>query len=117
MSQNSLDDLAKQHPEYKRALRKLSAWLSENAGRRSFDAKSLAEELPNLDPAQLAGALALLVKAGVLQQAYKVITPAGVLSESEFDDPTKIPEKVADRFNNFFETSDADVVPIFKKVA
>jgi hypothetical protein len=46
-----------------------------------------------------------------------VLTPSGVLAEGEFEDPTKIPEKLADRFNRYFDTSDSDVVPLFKRVA
>jgi hypothetical protein len=46
-----------------------------------------------------------------------VLTPSGVYADGEFEDPTKIPEKLPDRRENYFDTAESDVVPIFKKVA
>jgi hypothetical protein len=113
----NLEALAKQHPEYKRALKKLDVWLSSHRAPALIDPKSLTKDLPGIDISELAGALLLLVRAGVLQRVYKVLTPSGVMADAEFEDPTKIPDRLADRFNNYFDTSEADVVPIFKKVA
>jgi hypothetical protein len=76
----------------------------------------LAREIP-LDPKELTDALTLLVNAGVLRLVYKVTTPSGVLAEPEFNDPREIPEKLPDRRERYFETSEADIVPIFKRVA
>jgi hypothetical protein len=117
MSPTSLEALAKQHPEHKRALSELNTWLSSHASLVSIDPKSLARDLSSIDKSDLAAALMLLVRAGLLQQVYKVLTPSGVMADAEFDDPTKIPDRLPDRFENYFDTSDADVVPIFKKIA
>jgi hypothetical protein len=46
-----------------------------------------------------------------------VVTPAGVLADGEFEDPTGIPEKLPDRFEHYFDTSDAEIVPMFRLVA
>jgi hypothetical protein len=117
MSQISFDDLIKQHPEYRRALKKLDEWLRGYPRSALIDPKSLARDLHGVNTADLAGALSLLVRVGILQRVYKVLTPSGVLAEGEFEDPTRIPQRIADRFNNYFDTAEADVVPIFKKVA
>jgi hypothetical protein len=117
MSLTSLEVLVKQHPEYKRALKRLDAWLGAHAGQISIDPKSLAKDLSDVGSSELAAALMLLVNAGWLSRVYKVLTPSGVLAEGEFEDPTKIPQKLPDRFNDYFDTADSDVVPIFKKVA
>jgi hypothetical protein len=117
MSPISLEVLAKRHPEYRRTLERLNTWLGSHAGQASIDPKSLARDLPDIERPELAAVLMLLVKAGWLSRVYKVLTPSGVLAEGEFEDPTKIPEKLADRFNRYFDTSDSDVVPLFKRVA
>jgi len=77
----------------------------------------LARELRSVDPIALTTALTFLVKEGVLKRVYKVITPGGVLADRDFNDPTEIPDKIADRFENTIDTSDLDIVPVFKKVA
>jgi hypothetical protein len=46
----------------------------------------------------------------------KVATPSGVLAEPEFNDPRDIPDKLPDRRERYFETSDADIVPVFRRV-
>lgn len=117
MSQMSLEALTRQFPEYKRALRKLEEWLNKHPDVQAIDAGTIARELRSVEPEALAHALTLLVKAGLLRRTYKVLTPAGVLAEGEFDDPTTIPPKLPDRFQHYFETAEADVVPVFRRVA
>jgi hypothetical protein len=117
MSPINFEALAKQHPEYKRALLKLASWMTAHADVGVIDPKSLSRELWVVDKAKLAAALMLLVRAGHLRRVYKVVTPSGVLAAGEFDDPTKIPEKIPDRFENYFDTSEAEVVPVFKPIA
>jgi hypothetical protein len=70
---------------------------------------------PSID--DLAIALTLLEKAGLLRRVYKVVTPTGALADEDFDNLEQIPEKVADRFENYFETSEADVIPAFRRIA
>jgi hypothetical protein len=117
MSQINFEALAKQHPEHKRALRKLGSWLARNKEVRVINPKLLAREISDADKTELAAALTLLERAGYLQRVYKVLTPSGVMAEGEFQDPTEIPEKLADRFENYFDTAEADVLPVFKMVA
>jgi hypothetical protein len=117
MSQINFEALAKQHPEYKRALRKLDSWLTGHPALRVINPKLLAKEISGVDKAELAAALMLLEQAGHLKRVYKVLTPSGVLAEGEFQDPAEIPKRLPDRFENYFDTAEADVLPIFKMVA
>lgn len=117
MSPTSFDDLASKHPEHRIALRKLAEWMRGHGSGRIIDPTRLAKEVREVDPIELALALTLLVKIGFLRQVYKVTTPAGILTEAEFDDPTQIPPKLPDRFHHYFDTSESDVVPVFRMVA
>jgi hypothetical protein len=117
MSRINLDALAKQHRDYARALRALQSWIESHAGERVINPMKVAKDLRGVDAADLAMAFTLALQAGLLKRVYKVLTPAGVLADDEFDDPTSIPEKLPDRFEHYFDTGDADVVPVFRLVA
>ena len=77
----------------------------------------VAKDLQKLRPLCWPPAFTLLVRAGLLARAYKIMTPAGVIADEEFDDPTQIPERLPDRFEHYFDTADADVIPVFRRVA
>jgi hypothetical protein len=117
MSQINFEDLANEHPEHKRALRKLEEWRRRHSDVHIIDPKTLAREVQGVDATALALALTLLVKAGLLRRVYKVTTPSGVLADGEFDDPTQIPPRLPDRFEHYFDTAESDVVPVFRMVA
>ena len=118
MSPINFEDLAKKHPKHRNALRKLEEWMRRHEDVRVIYPTMLAKEVRGeIDPTALALALALLVKVGLLRRAYKVTTPSGVLADGEFEDPTKIPPKLPDRFERYFDTAESDVVPIFHMVA
>jgi len=117
MSPINSEALAREHPEYSRALRRLISWINSQKDLRFINPKWLAKQVSGVDKTDLAAALTLLERAGYLRLVYKVLTPSGVLAEGEFDDPTKIPERLPDRLEHYFDTSEADVVPIFKMVA
>ena len=116
MSPITLDVLISEHPEIKRALRRLDEWMRKSKDNVIYPS-TLVKEVRDVDAGELAAALTLLVQAGLLQRVYKVLTPSGVYADGEFEDPTKIPEKLPDRRENYFDTAESDVVPIFKKVA
>lgn len=117
MSPINFDALINEHPESERALRILQKWMRAHSDAQVINPTSLAREVRNIDPVSLASALTLLERIGFLRRVYKVLTPSGVFTDQEFDDPTKIPEKLPDRRENYFDTAEADVIPIFKKVA
>lgn len=117
MSPVSFEHLAKQNPKYKRALDHLQSWINAHPQDRVLNPLKLRKDLAKLNPAELTMALDLLMQEGLLHRVYKVVTPAGVLAERDFDDPSEIPDKLPDRFEHYFETSDADVIPIFRRIA
>jgi hypothetical protein len=77
----------------------------------------VARDLREVKTTDLAMAFTLLLKAGLLKRVYKVLTPAGVFADAEFDSPSVIPEKLPDRFEQYFDTSEAEIVPVFRLVA
>lgn len=117
MSQINFDALVDEHPELKQALRALKAWMESHRNVHIIIPRILIREVSELDPEALARALRVLTSEGLLQQVYKVVTPNGVLAEGEFEDPTKIPSRLPDRRERYFDTDDADVVPVFRTVA
>jgi hypothetical protein len=117
MSQINFEALVRQHPEYTRALRKLDSWMRGQIDLRFINPRLLAKEVTGVDKAELAGALTALQQAGYLRRVYKVLTPSGVIADGEFEDPTQIPERLPDRFDNYFDTAEADILPIFRMVA
>jgi hypothetical protein len=117
MSPVSFEHLAKQNPKYQRVLREIEAWIQAHPQDRVLNPARLRRDITKATALDLAVALTLLVKAGLLRRAYKVKTPSGVLTDAEFDDPGKIPEKLPDRFEHYFETAEADVIPIFRRIA
>jgi hypothetical protein len=117
MSPVNFEHLAKQNPKYQRALREVEAWINAHPHDRVLNPKMLRRDISKSSIADLAVALTLLEKAGLLRRVYKVVTPSGALADEDFDDPGNIPEKLPDRFENYFETSEADVIPIFRRIA
>jgi hypothetical protein len=114
MSQINFDALASEHPEFKRAWRELEAWMNRHREARVINPRDVAREARDIEPVTLATALTLLVSVGLLRRVYKVTTPSGVLADGEFDDPTKIPPKLPDRFQHYFDTAESDIVPVFR---
>jgi len=115
MSRVNFDNLISEHPESKRALRKIQEWLNKQPDKTVLYPRDLARA--PLSHVDLARVLDVLVDAGVLRRVYKVTTPSGVLADAEFDDPREIPEKLPDRWEHYFDTAESDVVPVFQKVA
>jgi hypothetical protein len=114
MSQINFDKLAAEPRKYEDLARKILGW-QKKTNLSTIDPRTLAREWPRADKLDLAIVLELLVKVGALQRVYKVVTPDGVLADGEFADPREIPEKMPDRFDNYFETGESDVVPVFKQ--
>ena len=79
-----------------------------------LDPRELARSLSDVDSYTLASALSLLVKSGVLRQVYVVVTPSGSLADGEYDDPRQIPERIPDRFNHYFDTLEAEIIPVLR---
>jgi hypothetical protein len=112
----NIRSLEHKHPESKRVLRKLESLLKQHRPGSVITPKELARNIP-VEAKALADALSLLIEAGVLRRVYKVTTPSGSLTEEEFNDPRDIPDKLPDMWEHYFETAEADIVPVFKRVA
>jgi hypothetical protein len=117
MSRVSFERLANENPRYKRVLDELASWIDNHPQDYVLNPLRLRRDIRKVTAEDLTIALTLLVKAGFLRRVYKVLTPSGVFAEPDFDDPSVIPPKLPDRFERYFDTAEADVVPIFRLVA
>jgi hypothetical protein len=117
MSQINFVDLVKQNPRLSGTLRAIDAWLDTHKSSAEVDPRTLGNQLVDIDAVDIAQTLLLLLRAGYLTRVYKVLTPSGVYAEGEFDDPTGIPDRLPDRFHHYFETAEADIIPVFKRRA
>ncbi len=117
MSPISFGSLARTNPALERVFRELETWMNSHPKAELIRPSALAKDLPKIDAKSLAESLTLLERAGYLRRAYKVLTPSGVLADGEFEDPTAIPDRLPDRFEQYFDTSDADIIPVFHLVA
>ena len=43
---------------------------------------------------------------------YRVLTPSGVLADGEWMRREDIPARIPDRFNNYFETAEAEIIEV-----
>jgi hypothetical protein len=116
MSPNSFAHLAKAEPALRSTFQVLARWADAHRDWKLVDATVLAHDLPTIDEMTLAEALDRAVRHGVLRVKYTVLTPAGVLASSVFDSPTEIPKKMPDRFEEYFDTSESPIIPVFESV-
>lgn len=114
MSPISLDAFAKQYPDLRDTFTRLSGWLRNHPG-EVIVPKKVAREVRGVDPVSLANALVVLTTNGLLHRFYRVITPSGVEADGEFEDLADIPPKLPDRFEHYFDTAEADIVPVFRR--
>jgi hypothetical protein len=98
------------------ALQRFARFVGAHPQWDSIDFRAVARELPEIEPALLVRAIGLLVDRGILRQVYSVTTPSGSLTEEKFDRPTDVPEKLADRYQEYFDTADQDIVPVLVAV-
>jgi hypothetical protein len=117
MSRVSFERLANDNPKYKRVLEELASWINSHPQERVLNPLKLRRDIRKATAEDLTIGLTLLVKAGLLRRVYKVLTPSGVFADPDFDDPSAIPNTLPDRFEHYFDTAEADIVPIFRLVA
>lgn len=117
MLRTNFGTLADKNPELRPAILRLQEWVRYHADWSVLDPRIVTQDLWDVDPFLLSAAFLELVRHGLYRRVYMVLTPSGVLAEGEYEDPLKIPEKVPDRFFNYFPTAEADIVPVFKPVA
>jgi hypothetical protein len=115
MSPSSFDSLANEKPELRSTLASIKPWAEAELNHTGLiDPRVLRRKLGDVDPVALALSLQLLVAKGIFDRVFMVVTPSGVLADGEYADPGDVPEWVADRFNNYFQVSEGDVVPVLK---
>ena len=111
MLPTNFDSLTVERPDLASTLRQLMDWIRQHPDTNVIDPREVVKTIP-VDPWALASVLRLLVDKGIFRQVYMVTTPSGVLADGQFEDPAKIPDKLPDRFNRYFETSESDIVAV-----
>ena len=113
MLPTNFEPLARAEPELKGTFRLLQKWVQGHSDRKWIDPTWVARDYPLLDVFKLSLALDRAVREGLLAVRYTVLTPSGVLASDIFDSPESIPERLPDRFERYFDTSDLPIIPIF----
>jgi hypothetical protein len=114
MLPTNFDTLASENSDLRPVLGRLKEWVERHQTWSVLDPRILARDLRDVDPFQLSLVLLELVRAGLYRRVYMVETPSGVLAEGEYDDPRKIPDRVADNFCNYFDPMETEIVPVLK---
>jgi hypothetical protein len=114
MSPSSFDTLADENPELRYAFARVRDWAQQHPASPILDPRVLHRDLRDVDAVALSFTLHLLVRDGLFERVYMAVTPSGVLADGEYSNPNEVPEWVPDRFNNYFEITDGDIVPVLK---
>jgi hypothetical protein len=114
MLRDSLDRLARADYSFHDTYEKLRAYFATHPDWGLIDPTIIARDLPQIDPFTLADALDEAVRNGELRAKYTVLTPDGVVASDLFDSPQEIPRRLADRFEETFQTRDYPVVAVFE---
>ena len=109
---NNYARLAGNDPAVAAALERFAEFVASHPKWDSIDFRTVTRAMPDIDPLAMARAIHALVENGVLRQLYSVTTPSGSLTNEKFERPSQIPAKLPDRFNEYFETAEQDVVPV-----
>jgi hypothetical protein len=117
MSPSSFDTLADENPELRHAFARVRDWAQQHPASPILDPRVLHRDLRDVDAVALSFTLHLLVRDGLFERVYMAVTPSGVLADGEYSNPNEVPEWVPDRFNNYFEITDGDIVPVLKPAA
>ena len=112
MLPTNFDTLAAEYPKVRPALVELRHWIRSHPDWDIIEPRKIAADVREIDTVALAYALHLLVRHGFFRQVYMVETPSGVLADARYEDPGQIPKNLPDRFNRYFETAEADIVPV-----
>lgn len=111
MSRIGLENLIAIDAGRKDVWESLWSWLVSHPSTRFIDVRRLAREIKKPTTVELAEAMNLLVKNGVLRRVYRVETPAGDLLDKDYDSPSSIPADLFDRFEkNSFPKVEAEIV-------
>ena len=112
MLPSNYEPIAGKHPELRTALGRISDWVRQHREWDLLDPRVLAKDLRDLDAQQLAAALVVLGTSELFRRVFMVTTPSGSLADGKYESPRQIPGRLADRFEQYFDTAESDVVPV-----
>lgn len=105
--------LASEYPDLSLVWKRLAAWVQSHPNRKMIDPKTLARNMRDVPPQVLLEAFHVMVQHGMLRQAFAVESSNGQLLSGLYDSPLDVPEKVRGSFEEWIDTDDARVVPVF----
>jgi hypothetical protein len=108
----NFDSLVAKYADLRDPLTRLAEFVQAHSSWDVIDSRVLANELRDVDPWSLARAVQVLIDTGALLQLYAVTTPSGALAENRYYTPLEIPGRLPDRFNQYFDTAEQEVIPV-----
>src|SRR5687768_15662946 len=116
MSPLNFASLMSERPELNDAWRFLEAWIAEHGNVHVVPITRLAKAAKkvNLSPLVLTKALGVLLDHGLIREVYQVADYDGVLIEGDYESPDEVPPRVEGRLSQFVETSETDIVPVYR---
>jgi hypothetical protein len=114
MLPTNFDSLIADRPDLGPVLEDVALWIKDHPDWDIIDPREVSRSLTHGDAWALTMALRLLCDRGLFRQVYMVVTPSGVLADGKYDDPHRIPPRLPDRWNQPFETAEADIVAVLE---
>ncbi|MDG3007346.1 hypothetical protein [Paludisphaera mucosa] len=114
MLPTNFSDFYDKIPQARPALESLAAWRMANPHVDYIDIRRIVSERPEVNAAQLAFALVVLEKHGLIKGKFGLIAPTNyALADRFFDSLEEIPTKALDTTDRVFPTDNAEVIPIY----
>lgn len=119
MSSINFSNLQSESPELAQEWRVLANWFRDHEGAKTVSPVAVAMfSYPNQRASfdqvvQLARALSILADRGVLHRRFAVEAPSGQLLHPYYDTLEEIPKRVRGSFEDWVDTRDAEIRPIF----
>ncbi len=114
MLPTNFSDFYDKIPQARPALESLTAWRMANPQIDYIDIRRVVSERPEVNAAQLAFALVVLEKHGLIKGKFGLIAPTNyALADRFFDSLEDIPPRILDTTDRAFRTDNAEVIPIY----
>jgi hypothetical protein len=104
--------LSSLRPDLDEAWRLLAGWIAAHPHQKSVSIDRLATSEPRVGAGRLSEAIDVLVDRGLAREVYQVKDTDGTFLSGLYESPRDIPRIVPDRFHEYVDTSERDVVPV-----
>ena len=114
MSRINFDILTESRPDLRPAWVFLDAWIHAHPNVNAIALNRIAPAARSLPIGELAKALEVLRRHGLVQERFQVMDTDGTLLAEIYSRLEDVPSRVPSRFyDHYIDTRDTDVVPVF----